>query len=554
MLVGSRGAAGVETLKNLVLPGVGSFIVIDESNPYPLSTTPVEESTVPSSNFFMPLPSPSTDGETYSSVVASTIGELNPDVASSHYSVPPPTSLLSFISSGPSSSAASPSLHSVITSLPSYPPSTTPTSNGALGTILLLSNDLTPEEDSALSELAVSLMLPLMMVRTYGHIGTVRIQSSSSYFPIMDPRPANPRWDLRLSSDFPELMDYANSIISSMSSMDDQQHAHVPYPLLLIRGLKEWNREMPKTFAEKEEFKAMVKSWSRNFNDELNFQEAVREAYVAYVPSGTVPDEVKEIFDTLPELSAPLKRTSSQFVILLSALRNYAAANNNAVPLNGAIPDMTASSKAYIDLQTVYHTKATSDLKAFTTMVHAALSEAGLPASYIPDATISTFVKNIPYLQVTASTPYHVAASGPPAEEVKEEIQSSLWDPYEEFVHTPIIWFVGLRACEIYFRQTGSWPSDDSAKLEGIMKIVWESYGVEVSNDESAENQITDKILRDISAELCRYNHAEVHNISAVIGGVAGQEAVKIITRQYVPINNTYVYNGIVGVGGVCRG
>jgi amyloid beta precursor protein binding protein 1 len=34
---------------------------------------------------------------------------------------------------------------------------------------------------------------------------------------------------------------------------------------------------------------------------------------------------------------------------------------------------------------------------------------------------------------------------------------------------------------------------------------------------------------------------------------VASQEAVKIITGQYVPLNNTYVYNGIVSVGGVYR-
>ena len=42
----------------------------------------------------------------------------------------------------------------------------------------------------------------------------------------------------------------------------------------------------------------------------------------------------------------------------------------------------------------------------------------------------------------------------------------------------------------------------------------------------------------------------ELHNISSLMGGVAAQEAVKIITHLYVPLSNTYVFNGIAGCGG----
>jgi len=31
--------------------------------------------------------------------------------------------------------------------------------------------------------------------------------------------------------------------------------------------------------------------------------------------------------------------------------------------------------------------------------------------------------------------------------------------------------------------------------------------------------------------------------------GIAGQEAVKILSHQYTPLNSTYVYNGIDGSG-----
>ncbi len=53
--------------------------------------------------------------------------------------------------------------------------------------------------------------------------------------------------------------------------------------------------------------------------------------------------------------------------------------------------------------------------------------------------------------------------------------------------------------------------------------------------------------------EMTRYNNAEVHNIASVVGGVASQEAVKMITGQYIPIDGNYIYNGIAGVAGIFK-
>jgi amyloid beta precursor protein binding protein 1 len=36
-----------------------------------------------------------------------------------------------------------------------------------------------------------------------------------------------------------------------------------------------------------------------------------------------------------------------------------------------------------------------------------------------------------------------------------------------------------------------------------------------------------------------------MHNIAAFIGGVASQEIIKLITHQYTPLNNTFIYNGM---------
>ena len=39
--------------------------------------------------------------------------------------------------------------------------------------------------------------------------------------------------------------------------------------------------------------------------------------------------------------------------------------------------------------------------------------------------------------------------------------------------------------------------------------------------------------------------------MAAIMGGIAAQEAVKIITQQYVPINGTLIFNGIAGISAV---
>ena len=45
--------------------------------------------------------------------------------------------------------------------------------------------------------------------------------------------------------------------------------------------------------------------------------------------------------------------------------------------------------------------------------------------------------------------------------------------------------------------------------------------------------------------EVARSRGGELHNISALTGGLASQEVIKIITKQYIPIDNTCVFDGI---------
>ena len=61
----------------------------------------------------------------------------------------------------------------------------------------------------------------------------------------------------------------------------------------------------------------------------------------------------------------------------------------------------------------------------------------------------------------------------------------------------------------------------------------------EVPDGSSNENVV------NAAKEVARAQGGELHNISALTGGMVSQEVIKIITKQYVPIDNTCVFDGI---------
>ncbi len=46
---------------------------------------------------------------------------------------------------------------------------------------------------------------------------------------------------------------------------------------------------------------------------------------------------------------------------------------------------------------------------------------------------------------------------------------------------------------------------------------------------------------------------SELHNISALTGGLLAQEVIKVLTRQYVPIDNTCLFDGVTSRTAVYR-
>jgi amyloid beta precursor protein binding protein 1 len=492
-------AAGTETLKNLVLPGVGKILVVDDhavASDY-------------ASNFFVT----SSITQSRAQVAFELLQELNPDVQGKWKHV----DSLSTLNLEDVISSAAPETRS----------------------ILVIGADLEPNLFKDLSKVCADCAVPLISVHSYGLIGSVRLQTPP--LPLLEPKPTTEQPDLRLVTSFPEFTAMADSI--SMADLDDAAHGHVPYPILLYKQAQSWkachNGSLPTSFSEKQEFRQAMQDAARKPDMEINFSEARDNAYLAYSEKSIDVDHLKDLLkismNSCPKLHA-----------MITALLQFLQGNDQQGPFNGTIPDMTSSTNLYVQLQQIYHAKAVSDVAAMRLLV---------PAALVDDDELDIFCKNVHHLDLLQTRTIWDEYNTTPTDELLDEWGMVTMDPYDVPEQTPFLWYMGVRACHVFFETHGRYPGiqddtwqDDVSELQRCIEKV-------VSMMKLDENELVQQTLLssdcNYAKELARYANAEIHTIASVVGGVASQEAVKIITGQYVPFNNTYIYNGIASTGGV---
>jgi len=60
---------------------------------------------------------------------------------------------------------------------------------------------------------------------------------------------------------------------------------------------------------------------------------------------------------------------------------------------------------------------------------------------------------------------------------------------------------------------------------------------------------LEDKYLQ----EILRFGRSKLHCVSSFLGGVAAQEACKLVMSQYLPMAHTFVYDGVHARGHVFK-
>ncbi|KAJ3163335.1 NEDD8-activating enzyme E1 regulatory subunit [Geranomyces variabilis] len=496
---------GTEIVKNLILPGIGSLTVVDCAI---VSDSDLGE------NFFV---SPAHVGQPRAKVVSDLLLELNGDVLGDHVQKNP---------------------EAVIERSPEFFKQFT----------LVIATQISGKSLRRLADICWEQDVGLIIVQAHGLVGYARIQVREHT--IVESHPEQ-IIDLRFDSPFPALAAFADSF--DLDAMDSLAHSHVPYIVILLKALNTWkqshNGALPSNREEREEFKQLVRAQERKEPgvENLNFEEALASAYRAWTPT-SIPSSIQSILND--ERAENLGPDTPDFWIIARAVRDFVASEGHGLlPLPGTVPDMHSDTESYVNLQTIYRTKARQDAAAVAARVTELVAQAGRAERPVALDEIDRFCKNAAFIKVLRYRSF-AEESDPRSAEAKTIGNALASDPRDNAA-----WYVALRAGEECREQLGRWPgepgSTDGADvdLESDAAVLRDAIATYLA----ARGLPTDAVTDDHVVEFVRAAGANLHVTAALLGGVVSQEAIKLLTRQYVPIDNTVVFDGVRSVASAYR-
>ena len=423
-----------------------------------------------------------------------------------------------------------------------------------------------PESVSLVASIAWASNIPLINVKTNGLIGMCRLQLR--HHDIIESKlNVDSKFDLRVANPFPELVEFFHrfQFDYNTGTVNDKDIAHIPYVVILYHTIQLWKRngnELPlKTKASKDEFNKVVASWvpsTVNINDLVNFEEATKQLNVLNCTKPCVlPDEVMELMNEI--VQTPLDVLNyTPFEVLVRSLHFFISTYQD-IPLIGKVPDMHSSSELFISLQQLFKDKANDDRRKFREIVNQQLMQLQCDPGAITKDDVDVFCSNLFDLSrlVTRSIDDELSSVD------SNTITEALYDPYQDALQTPILYYICLRCVDNFRIKYNYYPGIHSRTHLLILAYSLLAHLGELSDHlESDVGLLWDEIVTFLSTngldipaltidhakEVVRFGNSQLHITAAFMGGIVSQEAVKVITRQYIPINNTYIYNGICSV------
>ena len=217
---------------------------------------------------------------------------------------------------------------------------------------------------------------------------------------------------------------------------------------------------------------------------------------------------------------------------------------------------MKAQSKDYIALQTLYRAKAQADLASVTLSVRTQESKLGRMIP-IDDKEIEAFCKGAAFVKLVRGRQVISALgkgdfgdrSGWAARELADE----------DSLLPILLALMGLDrayngvappATSARDLLTKAETATFTAQMTSFISTVLES--LKASHTDLNVDSVQERIGKVVE-EIQRSGPVELHNISSMTGGIVAQEIIKVVTKQYVPVDNTCVIDGIQSKTAVYR-
>jgi amyloid beta precursor protein binding protein 1 len=432
--------------------------------------------------------------------------------------------------------------------------------------------------------------IPFVLIQCKGLLGSVRLQIREHA--IIESHPGNARYDLYVHPEqtkrWPELQQYFNQFRVFKSDFegagaptpDGEEHAHIPYNAILAHCIARWSSthggNLPRTYDEKKAFKEFIRAsaWS---GEEGNFDEAIDFAHYAYdLP---VFDRfVQSVFDDAAVSDESILKRSN-FWLMVRAVREFIAREGGGIcyPVSQNLPDMHCKTAYYVQLKQLFQKRAEADFAAVKQHLHTILASLSLPADRVSDQELDSFVRNVRTLRVirtrSLSSEYGsdgASTGGSFQTDVIREILEDDFDPDanedddadDDMSDAPprkprhphnVHWYIALRSADIFQSREGRAPGTASAGNSTPLTIP------QLEADFAAVTKLAEQLLKTTGlndvidtphaatlGEVVRSGASEPHVTAAFLGGLASQLSLKLLLKQFVPLNNTVLWNGLI--------
>jgi len=506
------GPTASECLKNLVLPNVGEFTIIDDAITCEADL---------GNNFFV---DDNGLGKPRAGVVSELLVEMNSSVKGNPV-IKNPSELI----------ASDPDFFKTFS--------------------LVIACNLPQKSLHTLAMACYNNNIPVVVLSAYGLLGYARLQLPEHA--VIELHYENDRYDLFVHPEqlghFPELKAYIDGFGNLDEIKDGMDHAHIPYIVILSKAIDAWiakEGSPPKGWDQQKLFKQSIKDMANVYDGdgaEENFIEAVEGAHRVYTKPSL--ERLSQLVLDDPK-ATNLTANSDNFWILIAAVKRYIAnEGKGCLPCSVKIPDMTSTPDSYVRLGQIYKTRAIRDEGLIYAHAKAILSELKMDGDSISKEEVTYLVKNLRGVTIIRT--------GTLAEEcdAKTFKIETVTDVFEDWVEPPpegekavprvINWYFAYRVVHQFYSKNGRYPGtgsdvdvdSDSKELITLQTALYTELG------------ITEKVEEDCLRAMSRFGATEIHNIAAFIGGVGSQIILKTLIKQYLPLDNTFIFNGSHGAG-----
>ena len=222
---------------------------------------------------------------------------------------------------------------------------------------------------------------------------------------------------------------------------------------------------------------------------------------------------------------------------------------------------MKAQSADYIALQNIYRSKARADVAEVTAEVRALEKELEQKTAPVKEAEIEAFCKGAAFVKLIEGRPiFSAPLTSPSKAKTLKELEWNAIAPsfvmefwqQEESLLPVFLAFLAYDEHVLHQQAHGEKQEDfvtaTSKSADAALDAIVQAAGVGETDVEVLKRRTKDVLL-----EFERADGGELHNVASLAGGIVAQEVIKVITKQYVPVDNVCVFDGIVSKSAVFR-